>query len=157
MDIVKRILVAGLFLGGVLCANATVRYMTVEHKSGKKCSFLLDDNPVVTYSDGNLVVNGSATTSYAISDVKDFHFTVGDESGVKNIESDLLRIINVDDKTIRIENAPVNIEVMMMNINGILVCTTLTDSNGIAVLTLPEHKGLYVLSVGMQSIKLIRK
>ena len=120
MDIVKRILVAGLFLGGVLCANATVRYMTVEHKSGKKCSFLLDDNPVVTYSDGNLVVNGSATTSYAISDVKDFHFTVGDESGVKNIESDLLRIINVDDKTIRIENAPVNIEVMMMNINAAL-------------------------------------
>ena len=65
---------------GALNCGATVKYMTVELKSSEKYSFLLADKPVVTFQNGDLVVNGSAETSYAISGVKDYHFTEKDET-----------------------------------------------------------------------------
>lgn len=153
----KRMLTLLLFTFGILYVNATVRYMTVEQNDGKKYSFLLADKPVVTYEDGNLVVNGNVSTSYAISDVKNFHFTEGDESGVKDADAELLRVITIDDNTIRVENALANAKVMLFNINGATIFTTTTDPLGTVTINLPNQKGVYVLTVGEQSIKVIRK
>ena len=67
----KRFLSVFAFLFWTLCANATAQYMTVELKSGDKFSFLLEDNPVVTFKKGDLVVNGNAETSSVIATFTD--------------------------------------------------------------------------------------
>ncbi|MBR0501779.1 MAG: hypothetical protein IJJ77_00885 [Paludibacteraceae bacterium] len=154
---IKRILILGLFACSFLFANAAAQYMTIEQKDGKKYSFLLHDNPVITYSGGNLVVNGSATTSYAISGVKNFHFTEGNETGVKNQLADVLRIVNLDGNTLQIQNAQASEKVILFNVMGHVVFSATTDVDGSVIVNLPGQKGTYVLTVGLRSIKIIRK
>ena len=81
---VKKIFTLLFLCGCLVCVNAKKQYMTIEQKSGEKFSFLLDENPEITYSDGNLVVNGNAITSYAISSVKNYHFTETASVDTKN-------------------------------------------------------------------------
>ena len=142
---------------GVLCANAAVQYMTVEQKSGEKFSFLLKDKPVVTYKDGALVVNGSATTSYAIEGLRNYHFTEGNETEVKEEVANVLRVVNRDDNSLSLENAPAGVKVTLVSVNGIVVATSKVDLDGTATILLPSEKGVYVLTIGNQSFKIVRK
>lgn len=153
----KRLLITIPLLCVALCANAAVCYMTVALKSGEKFSFLLKDNPVVTYKAGELVVNGSASTSYAISGVENYHFTEADETDVTDIGADMLRIVNTDDNTVVVENAPASENIALVNAIGTTVVTTIAGQSGFASIMLPSAKGVYVLTVGKQSFKLIRK
>ena len=141
---------------GVLGANASALYMTVEQKSGEKYSFLLADNPVVTYKDGNLVVNGNATTSYAIDGVKNYHFTEKDLSITEKTVSNQL-YISVGDNSVAIENASAQSRVMLASASGATIATTETDAQGAATIALPNQQGIYVLTVDEKSFKLIRK
>ncbi len=130
--------------------------MTVEQKSGAKYSFLLKENPVVTYKGGELVVNGSASTSYALDGVKNYHFTEGDLTGVETIGVDMLRI-TTDENTVLVENAPAGAKVALVNAGGATVAVATADQSGTATISLPSAKGVYVLTVGMQSFKVIRQ
>lgn len=151
----KRLLTTALLLGS-LCASAAVQYMTVEQKSGAKYSFLLKDNPVVTYQGGELVVNGSASTSYALDGVKNYHFTETDQTGVETSGADMLRI-TTGENTVHVENAPAGAKVALVNAGGATVAVATSEQNGTATISLPSAKGVYVLMVGKQSFKLIRK
>lgn len=141
---------------GVLGANASALYMTVEQKSGDKYSFLLADNPVVTYKDGNLVVNGNATTSYAIDGVKNYHFTESDLTIAEKTDNNRL-YISVSDNTVAIENASAQSKVALVSANGATIATAKTNVQGAATIALPNQQGVYVLTVGENSFKLIRK
>lgn len=141
---------------GVLGANASALYMTVEQKSGDKYSFLLADNPEVTYKDGNLVVNGNATTSYAIDGVKNYHFTESDLTIAEKTDNNQL-YISVSNNTVAIENASAQSKVVLVSANGATIATAKTDVQGAATIALPNQQGVYVLTVGENSFKLIRK
>lgn len=54
---VKKLLASLALCCMTIGANAESNYMTVEKINGSKISFLLADNPVITYKDGNLVIN----------------------------------------------------------------------------------------------------
>ncbi len=144
-----------VLLCGALCASASVQFMTVEKKSGEKYSFLLKDNPVVTYKGGELVVNGSASTSYAIVGVKNYHFTETDQTGVETSGSDMLRITS-DENTVLVENASAGARVELLSAGGAIVAVATASEAGSATISLPSAKGVYVLFVGKHSFKLIR-
>ena len=55
------------------------------------------------------------------------------------------------------ENAIAGVKVLLVNLNGAVLATSTTDPTGSAIVTLPSEKGVYVLSVGNQSFKVIRK
>ena len=152
----KLISVLALLLS-VMSASATVQYMTVELQGGEKYSFLLTDNPVVTYDGGSLVVNGSASTSYAIGGVKNYHFTEGDLTNANNLSADMLRIVSIDESTIEVQNAASNATVTLVSASGTVQSTSTAAANGTARVSLPAPKGVYVLSVNNKSIKIIRK
>lgn len=145
---------------GALNCSATVKYMTVELKSSEKYSFLLADKPVVTFQNADLVVNGSAETSYAISGVKDYHFTEKDETEatgetLKSVETGC--VIFENNGVVFVQKANPSADVLLFNVNGVVLSKTSVDNNGNAELKLPDFAGVYVLSVGNQSFKLIRK
>ena len=131
--------------------------MTVEQLDGKMYSFSLDENPIVTYENGSLIVNGSLATSYAISDVKNYHFTEGDETGVNALAADVLQIVSLNETTLKVLNAQALEKVALVGVNGVTIFVATTDKEGSAVVTLPNQKGVYVLTVGTKSIKVIRK
>ena len=152
---VKKIFTLLSLCGCLVCVNAKKQYMTIEQKSGEKFSFLLDENPEITYSDGNLVVNGNAITSYAISSVKNYHFT--ETASVDTKISNELRIVNLDQSTIQVQNANASEKATLINVNGVILFESATDAEGTVIVTLPEQKGVYILSIGAHSIKVIRK
>ena len=145
---------------GTLNCGAAVKYMTVELTSGTKYSFLLADKPVVTFQNADLVVNGSAETSYAISDVKDYHFTEKDESEatgetLKSVETGC--VIFENNGIVSVRNAKTSADVTLINVNGIVLAKTIADEDGSADIKMPEPKGVYILTIERQSFKLIRK
>lgn len=162
---VKKILTLLSLCGCLVCANAKKQYMTIEQKNGEKYSFLLDENPEITYSDGNLIVNengknssnaiSNITTSFAISSVKNYHFT--ETVSVDTRSSNELRIVKLSESTIEVQNANSSTKVMLVNINGAIMFESTTNAEGSVTITLPEHKGVYLLSVGSRSLKVIRK
>ncbi|MBO4529395.1 MAG: hypothetical protein J5767_02020 [Paludibacteraceae bacterium] len=153
----KKVLAILAFSGCLLCLNAQKQYMTVEQLDGKMYSFSLDENPIVTYENGSLIVNGSLATSYAISDVKNYHFTEGDETGVNALAADVLQIVSLNETTLQVLNAQALEKVSLVGVNGVTIFVATTDKEGSAVVTLPNQKGVYVLTVGTKSIKVIRK
>ncbi len=140
----------------MFAAHASLEYMTIELQDGSKFSFLLNDKPVVTISDDDLIVNGNEETSYAISNVKNFHFTEGDLTDVSNSAASEMSIFNVDG-IIKIQNAPVAANVNVINVNGVLLSSSTVNSEGEATIALPNSKGVYVVTVGNNSFKVIRK
>ena len=103
-----------------------------------------------------MVVNGSASTSYALDGVKNYHFTETDQTVVETSGADMLRI-TTDENTVHVENAPAGAKVALVNAGGATVAVATSDQNGTATISLPSAKGVYVLMVGKQSFKLIRK
>lgn len=155
---IKRMLSLLFLCCGAFCANAAVQYMTVEQMNGEKFSFLLADKPTVAIENGNLVVNASAETSYALSGFRNFHFTEKDEtSDVQDWVFDGLRVVALDGETIRIENVSASTSVKVVGADGVVWRATTTDASGSASFDLPQSKGVYVIFIGNQSFKFIRK
>lgn len=132
-------------------------HLSIELKSGEKYAFLLADNPILTFQKGNLVVNGDATTSYSIGDVKMYHFTEEPLSANQTTASDEFRIVAIDDATLQLQNMPALAEVTLVGSNGVLLKKKQTNKAGDCVLELPAKKGVYVITAGNKSFKLIRK
>ena len=154
---IKRLFTSLFLIGLTLGTYAEVKYMTIEMKNGSKISFLLADNPVITYQSESLVVNNDPKNSYSFEDVKNYHFTEMNESGVDNLPANDLRIVWVDDETIGVQNALPNSTIAITAINGVVVSQTKTDVDGKSTVRMPNKAGVYVLSVGKQSFKIIRK
>lgn len=144
-------------LGGALLAHAVETHLTIELKSGSKYNFALADKPVITFENGNLVVNGNSETSYSIEGVLNFHFSEGEESKAKTLQANELQFTALDKDNIKISNANAGTIISLFTTNGIVLTNTKADNDGIAVVNLPKEKGVYVLTAGNQSIKIIRK
>ncbi|MEE1084727.1 MAG: hypothetical protein UH850_13460 [Paludibacteraceae bacterium] len=153
----KKILTILLLSGCLLGANAEKKYMTVEQKDGAMYSFSLDENPIVTLESGCLVVNGNTTTSYAISEIKNYHFTKENETGTNTPSTKMLQIVSLDEASLQVQNAQASEKVTLIDANGIVLFSDTTDSEGRVIVKIPQEKGVYVLTTGVNSIKIIRK
>lgn len=157
MGLKRTFLASAALIFGMMQINAAATYLTVELKTGSKYSFLLADKPVVTFSSGDLVVNGESETSYSIEGVKNFHFTESDATGIETISKDAVSIVSLDESTIQVKNiASVSI-VTLVNVSGALISSSKADSEGMVNISLPQAKGVYILSVDGKSFKIIRK
>ena len=152
----RQILMSAVMLPALVC-TASNNWMVVEQRNGDKSGFLLADNPMVRYTGGDLVVNGSASTSYALSNVLNYHFSENAESGVDGVGSDVLRVVGLDEQTLQVQNGKPQSAVSLLNVGGVLLSTQQTDADGSVTVALPQQKGVYVLYVGGKSFKLIRK
>lgn len=154
---VKKLLAVCALAFLALSANAESNYMTVEKTNGSKISFLLADNPVITYKDGNLVINKDAKTTYSFEDIKNYHFTENDDTKATSVSAEALRIVWIDDATVEVRNAQSGSVIALTAINGTVVATSKADADGNATVKMPYNAGVYVLSAGNQSFKIIRK
>lgn len=154
---IKRLFTTLSLICLALGAYAEAKYMTIEMSNGSKISFLLADNPVITYQKESLVVNNNEKTTYSFEAVKNYHFTESNDSRVDALSANELRIVWVDDETIEVQNAQSNSIVAIVAINGVVASQTKTDAEGTATVKIPNKAGVYVVTVGRQSFKIIRK
>lgn len=130
--------------------------MIVELNNGEEISFLLKEKPVITCKDASLVVNGSAETSYAIEDVKNYHFSKTVLSGLRTATNSI-SVAYINDQTIELQNAHPMSLVSLSSISGVKIFSAFVGDEGKLSINLPSRQGVYVLSVGNQSLKIIRK
>lgn len=137
--------------------NAESNYMTVEKNDGSLISFLLADNPVITYQNDCLIINKNANTTYSFDDIKNYHFTEEDVTAAESVSAIALKFVWIDDATIEIQNAQSGAAVALTAVNGVVVSNSKVDADGKAIVKIPNNKGVYVISAGKQSFKIIRK
>lgn len=153
----KRFLSVMAFALIAIGANAeTIKYMTVEQKSGDKFDFLLADNPFITFNNGNLVVNGNQPTSFDISDVKNYHFTEKEVATSSNKLQATTVSIEVEDNSLLIKNAAAGTKVDLVNTSGVVLQTSTIDSHGSVIINLPVKRGIYIITIGRESFKVVR-
>lgn len=142
---------------GMMSINAAPTHLTVELKEGSKYSFLLSDKPVITFESAALVVNGNEETSYSIEGVKNFHFTEGDQSKAETLSAGDISVVCLDNSTIKILNLEKSSKVMVVNASGVVMSSVAADGEGEATVSLPQAKGVYVVSVAGKAFKVIKK
>lgn len=148
------LLFATIGLWGSVCANPT--FVTIEFKDLSKKSFVLEESPVFQYRNDSLVVNGSASTGYQFEKVAKFYFE-GELSSIPTIAANEVRVTYLDNQHIQVEGLAANSQVGLFSVLGQLI-EQKTAKEGEAVLfTLPAAKGVYILKVNEQSIKIIKK
>lgn len=157
MNIKSIISASAALIMSVMTLNAEPTHLTVELQSGSKYDFLLADKPVITFSSGDLVVNGDASTSYSIEGVKNFHFSNGEATNVESLSAGDISIISLDNATIQVKSLESSALVTLVNIYGSVMAAETANSEGVATIKLPETKGVYILTAAKKSFKVIRK
>lgn len=133
-------------------------YVTIELKDLTKKSFVLADSPVFQYRNDSLVVNGSASTSYQFEKVARYYFSdAGETSGIQAVAENEVRVTYLDNQHIQVEGLVANSQVGLFSILGQSIEQKVSKEGEVVRFTLPNAKGVYILKVDGQSIKLIKE
>ena len=148
------LLFATIGLWGSVCANPT--FVTIEFKDLSKKSFVLAESPVFQYRNDSLVVNGSASTGYQFEKVAKFYFE-GELSSIPTIAANEVRVTYLDNQHIQVEGLAANSQVGLFSVLGQVIEQKSAKGGEAVLFTLPAAKGVYILKVNEQSIKIIKK
>lgn len=130
--------------------------LVIKLTNGNSYTFVLSEKPVVTLPDGNVVVNGSASTTYARSEVEKFYFS-DNGSGIESIGKDNVTFYYVDGENVRISGLKDKATISVASLDGKIISTQKSDETGTATISLGNHpKGIYIIYFGGRSVK-IRK
>ena len=143
-------------LWGAAFADPSV--VTIEFKDLTKKSFVLADSPVFQYRNDSLIVNGSASTAYQFEKVAKYYFSDGGEpSGIPAVAENEVRVTYLDNQHIQVEGLAANSQVVLFSILGQNIERKVSKDGEAVLFTLPGAKGVYVLNVDGQSVKLIKE
>lgn len=154
---VKRLLSTWAFVCLTLGIYADSNCLVVEMKDGSSVSFILSEKPVLAFQDRNLVINRDSETSYSFENIKNYHFAKCEMTATKLSAYETLQVVWVDDQTLEVQNANPSSLITLTVINGTVVSKSKADETGKSSVKVPNNEGIYVLSVGNQSFKIIRK
>ncbi|MBR6141521.1 MAG: hypothetical protein IKQ37_07150 [Bacteroidaceae bacterium] len=147
-----------LLLLSALTARAAsdgINAMLLQGPSDYKFSILLDDQPVVTFSDDYLVVSTHMTVVSIPSHLVTKWTYVQDEeaTGINNA-SRFGSLLSFDGKHIGMTNLAPSTAVQVYTADGALVTSGTTDSRGNVSLTVPERQGaVYVVKTSTVTFK----
>ena len=150
------VILFGMLLSSTIYAqekNALVIKLT----DGNTHTFVLSKKPVVTLPDGNIAVNGSASTTYPRSEVEKFYFVYDDGSGIESIGKDNVTFYYVDGENVRISGLKDKATVSVASLDGKIISTQKCDGTGSVTISLGNQpRGIYIISFGDRSVKIRR-
>ncbi|MBP5481877.1 MAG: T9SS type A sorting domain-containing protein [Paludibacteraceae bacterium] len=133
-------------------------FVTIEFKDLTKKSFLLADAPVFQFKNDSLVVNGDASTAYQFEKVAKYYFAdAGEGSNIPTVATNEVRVTYLDNQHIQVEGLAANSQVGLFSVLGQVIEQKSAKEGKAVLFTLPAAKGVYILKVNEQSIKIIKK
>lgn len=148
------VLLFGILLSSVMYAQEK-NALVVKLIDGNTHTFVLSEKPVITLSNGNVVIDGSASTTYARSEVEKFYFDFFDPNGIKTMSDDGITFCYVDGNNFRISGLKENTVVSVASLDGKILSTLKSD--GDVTISLGNYpKGAYIVSFGKRSVKIVR-
>lgn len=157
----KRFSLFALLLS-VLTARAAsdaVNAMLLEGPSDFKFTILLDDQPVVSFSDDYLVITThmGASVSFPSSHVTKWTYVMDEEATGINNASRFGSVLSFDGKHLGMSHLAPSTAVQVYTADGALVSSAKTDSWGSVSLSVPEQPGaVYVVKTSTVTFK-VRK
>ncbi len=134
--------------------------LAVKLKSGAEVTFALSESPRITFSDGNLVVNESASYTYSMSNVLKYSFKESSSTPVKEAGGDASSSVTFSRQgdVFTVEGLPSGVEAHVYGMFGGVVGRAKSDAYGMAKLDLSTlGAGVYVLSAGGSSVKVTKR
>ncbi len=141
-------------LGTFAEAAASDEALNLKMKDGSVHSFVLNEKPVVTMSDGKLNVTTSATTAtYNLYDVSEYTF--GNATGIGGVKAASGFSRNGDNLVFHgMESGKVKVYA----VNGAAVKTEIHVANGDTTVSLANlQRGVYIIKASGTSIKINKK
>lgn len=157
----KRIIALLCFLLGLIPAMwaDTDKSLIVESKDGSTISFLLKDSPVLTFSNRSLwVTTNTKMVSFEIDNVEQYYFelTGTNISTISNPAN--LRFWYTENGNVVVEGFKQPAQAKLFSVSGIEYTDRVTMSGDRAEVALSSlQKGVYIISVNNQQIKVYKK
>ena len=156
--VIPMCLVAFSLVPVPMLAESTATALTVHIKDGSEVTFLLSEQPAVTFSDGYLLITSSdAEMSYPLSDVVKFTFKDADETtGIDNT--------SVGEASFAFDGGSVVVSGLKAGSNARVFATDGTtlhseevsgDSWSYSLSSLPS--GVYIVSINGKTFKIAKK
>lgn len=144
----------------VLTARAAsdgVNAMLLQGPSDFKFTILLDDQPVVSFSDDYIVITTymGASVSVPSSHVTKWTYVKDEEATGINNAARFGSLLSFDGKHIGLSHLAPSTAVQVYTADGALVSSAMTDSRGNVSLSVPESKGaVYVVKTSTVTFKI---
>ncbi len=148
--------VIGLFASLSDSIASESKYLTIETNSGKKFSFSINDNPMISIRKGCLTVESSSDRSYMVENVKGYQFSEN-RSSFPELLSDAIRIISSRSHNIELLGVPPFCEIAICSENGLIHDRIHSDEQGKAWICDKFSAGTYQIMIGNKSFQLIKK
>ena len=148
-----------LLLSVMLNCPATAEEMLVLRlKGGSKISYVLAENPIMTFSGGRLAITSTdGCADYELINVEEFCF-VDIPTAIDNVMVDEVRFARLSDG-VRIYGVVKSNEVMVFDTGGRQVSATVTIVNNYADVSLnAAPQGIYlIIAKGIATIKITKR
>lgn len=133
-----------------------INALLLQGPSDYKLSILLDEQPIITFSDNDLVVTTHmGVISIPSASVTKYTYYYEDDETRINNASKYGSALSFDGKHLGMKNLPPSTGVQVYNTDGILVSSATTDSRGNVSLSVPEKKGaVYVVKTSTLTFKI---
>ncbi len=139
-----------LLAGTLSAANTLVITMT----DGTTHAFSLNGQPVMTFSEDNLMIDGDMSATYPWSSVVGFCFS--DATALDEWSAGTLRMSYTDNRTVHISGLPSDISVTLYSVAGQRLAAGVPHDGDLAI-DLPTAAGTYLINIGSRSFKIIKK
>lgn len=125
--------------------------LTLELTSGKTHSYALENKPIITFSDNELIIKTNSTeTSYQLGDVSKYYF-VDDETNLNPLNEDFH--FKYFDNVIEVSGCHF---IQIISISGELKYSS--EVFGATNISLNDYmNGIYVIKTDLKTIKILKK
>ena len=136
--------------------SGTITAVKIHSRSGTDVTILLENQPVVTFENDELVITTLTNTlSYVSSEYVRFTYV---DNGVLTDMNNLSRLgvlISFEKDCLKVQNLVPKAQVSVYTVDGKLIASARTDAQGHAILALPELPGgVYVVKTNAVTFKL---
>lgn len=155
--IIFLLFIALLSLPSVTAVAGEINVLDIHCKSGENISIMLTDNPVVRFVDFDLFVKTDKNeVCFPSEEVERFTYRNVDPSKIDpTVISDML--LRFENESLMISNLAPLAKVSAFNLEGMLVCSAVTDTMGNAVLQFTEmSSGVYIVKTPSVSFKILK-
>ena len=154
----NKILILFLFVVSVFKVSAENNNALVLHMAnGKLVTYLLDDLPIVTFEDGELVITTpNNVVSYQDGDVVKFTYSYVDPSKVSQTTmSDTM--FKFEGNVLCAYNLEPLSDVSVFSVDGALITSAKTGANGEITLSIPQQSGnVVVVKTSVANFKMMK-
>lgn len=141
----------------VLASPEDINALRIHGKSGENVTILLDEKPVVRFDGYDLVVTTHMNVvNYPSADVVKFTYVNVDPTDVR--KPDMLgTVFSFEKESVKMTNLAPQSHVSVYTVDGRLISSAMTDSNGCASLKLSEQSAsVYIVKTSSVTFKILR-